>query len=270
MGNDLGGMPLGCNFVNAAFCAHPLSESGNSGWYNYPNARWGAAVRYRLRPDLALRTGLYQVNPRLNDLDNGFRPFVGGTTGILLPLELEYDPGVVPGSRVLPGHYKLGVYYDSSRAARRGEDGTLRGRYGFYALADQMILHEGNAGRGLSIFGQFTANPAASAQITHWYAAGLVKIGTFAGRDADSISLGIVHAQVNPRLRRVAAEAQDLPGGYAALPMGETAIELSYGIQLRRWLSIRPDLQYILDPGAFSYRRTNDALALGGQVKMQF
>jgi porin len=52
--------------------------------------------------------------------------------------------------------------------------------------------------------------------------------------------------------------------------MGETAIELSYGIQLRRWLSIRPDLQYILDPGAFSYRRTNDALALGGQVKMQF
>ncbi|SES02946.1 carbohydrate porin [Sphingobium sp. YR768] len=270
MGNDLGGMPLGCNFVNAAFCAHPLSESGNSGWYNYPNARWGAAVRYRLRPDLALRTGLYQVNPRLNDLDNGFRPFVGGTTGILLPLEVEYDPGVAPGSRVLPGHYKLGVYYDSSRAARRGEDGTLRGRYGFYALADQMILREGNAGRGLSIFGQFTANPAASAQITHWYAAGLVKIGTFSGRDADSISLGIVHAQVNPRLRRVAAEAQDLPGGYAALPMGETAIELSYGIQLRRWLSIRPDLQYILDPGAFSYRRTNDALALGGQVKMQF
>ena len=35
-------------------------------------------------------------------------------------------------------------------------------------------------------------------------------------------------------------------------------------------LSIRPDVQYILDPGAFSYRRTNDALALGGQVKMQF
>uniref|UniRef100_UPI00242EEF4A carbohydrate porin n=2 Tax=Sphingobium TaxID=165695 RepID=UPI00242EEF4A len=270
MGNDLGGMILGCNFVNAAFCAHPLSESGNSGWYNYPNARWGAAVRYRTRPDLALRTGVYQVNPRLNDPDNAFRPFAGGTTGVLLPLELEYDPGLAPGSHVLPGHYKIGAYYDTSRAARRGGQGMLRGRYGVYALADQMILREGTGNRGLSIFGQFTANPEASAQITHWYAAGLVKTGTFAGRDADSISIGIVHAQVNPRLRRAEADAQDIPGGYAALPVGETAIEMSYGIQLRRWLSIRPDVQYILDPGAFSYRRTNDALALGGQVKMQF
>ena len=124
---------------------------------------------------------------------------------------------------MLPGHYKLGAYYDTSRAARRGEQGMLRGRYGVYALADQMILREGTGNRGLSVFAQFTANPEASAQITHWYAAGLVKTGTFSGRDADSISIGIVHAQVNPRLRRAEADAQAIPGGYAALPVGETA-----------------------------------------------
>jgi porin len=28
-------------------------------------------------------------------------------------------------------------------------------------------------------------------------------------------------------------------------------------------------VQYIVDPGAFSYRQTDDALALGVQVKMQ-
>ncbi|WP_232313718.1 carbohydrate porin [Sphingobium sp. TCM1] len=271
MGNDLGGMLLGCNLINAAFCAHPLSESGNSGWYNYPNARWGAAVRYRIRHDLTLRAGVYQVNPRLNDPDNAFRPFAGGTTGVLLPLELEYDPGIAADSRVLPGHYKLGVYYDSSRTGRPGGQGSLRGRYGLYILADQMIMRAGTGNRGLSVFGQFTANPKASAQITHWYAAGLVKTGTFSDRDADSISIGIVHAQVNPRLRRAAVvDEQNIPGSYTALPVGETAIELSYGIQLRSWLSIRPDVQYIIDPGAFAYREINDALALGGQVKMQF
>lgn len=272
MGNDLGGMILGCNFVNAAFCAHPLSESGNSGWYNYPNARWGAAIRYRIRPDLAVRTGVYQVNPRLNDERAAWRPFTGGTTGVLMPLEVEYDPGIVPGSRALPGHYKLGVYYDTSRANRRGEPGTLRGRYGVYALADQMILREGTGNRGLSVFAQFTANPPSSAQITHWYAAGLVKTGTFAGRDADTISLGVIHAEVNPRLRHAQADlaVDPLIDGYTSLPAGETAIEASYGIQITRWLSFRPDVQYIVDPGAFSFRHTDDALALGAQVKMQF
>ncbi|WP_132386178.1 carbohydrate porin [Novosphingobium sp. PhB165] len=270
MGNDLGGMALGCNFVNAAFCAHALSLSGDSGWYNYPNARWGAAIRYKLRPDVTIRTGVYQVNPRLNDEDNAWNPFAGGTIGVLLPLEVEYDPGAAAGSRVLPGHYKLGAYYDTSRVTEQGGSDTVKGRYGVYLLADQMIWRDGQGSRGLSIFGQFTANPEISSQITRWYAGGFVKTGTFKGRDADTVALGFVHAVVDPRLRRQNVDIAPIPGSYASLPAGETAIELSYGIQATRWLSIRPDVQYIVEPGAFSFRSTPNALALGCQVKMTF
>lgn len=274
MGNDLGGMAIGCNLVNAAFCAHPLSLSGNSGWYNYPNARWGAAARYRPRPDLAIRTGVYQINLRLNEERNAFRPFAPGTTGVLLPVEVEYDPGAEEGGRMLPGHYKLGVYYDTSRAVRQGETGTVGGRYGIYFLADQIILQEGRNGRGLSVFVQFTASPKATAQITRWYVGGLVKVGTFRGRDADTVALGIVHARVNPTLRRAnfdtTPSAFGPSGGFTSLSAGETAIELSYGAQLNRWLSVRPDVQYIVHPGAFSLQRVDDALALGAQIKVQF
>jgi porin len=272
MGNDLGGMALGCQLVNAAFCAHPLSLSGNSGWYNYPNARWGAAVRYKLRPELLLRTGVYQDNPRLGDKENAFRPFAAGTAGVVLPLELEYAPGSAPHSAALPGHYKLGVLYDTARVKRQGEAGTVGERYGMYLLADQMVWRQGRTGRGLSVFGQFTANPRASAQITRWYAAGLVKTGTFKGRDADTLALGVVHAQLNPRLRESAAAAADDPdaGGYASLPAGETVVELSYGLQPLRWLGVRADVQYVVDPGAFSYRSTRNALAIGTQLKITF
>jgi porin len=273
MGNDLGGMILGCQLVNAAFCAHPLSLSGNSGWYNYPNARWGAAIRYTLRPDLLLRTGIFQDNPRLGDKANAFRPFAAGTAGVMLPLELEYAPGAAPHGAALPGHYKLGVYYDTARVQRQGDidtaRGTVGGRYGMYLLADQMIVRQGR-GRGLSVFGQVTANPRASAQITRWYAAGLVKTGTFAGRDADTLALGVVHAQVNPRLRERAAASNAEAGGDAALPAGEKVIELSYGLQALPWLGVRADLQYVVDPGAFSYRPTRNALALGTQLRITF
>lgn len=270
MGNDLGGMAIGCQLVNAAFCAHPLSLSGNSGWYNYPNARWGAAVRYKLGPELLFRTGLFQDNPRLGDRRNAFRPFAAGTAGMMLPLELEYAPGSAPHSEALPGHYKLGVFYDTADVKRQGETGTVSGRYGIYLLADQMILRDGPGGRGLSVFGQFTANPRASAQITRWVAAGLVKTGTFAGRDADTVALGLVHAQVNPRLREVAALSNLEDGGDASLPAGESVVELSYGWQARRWLGVRADVQYVVQPGAFSYRSTPNALAIGTQLKITF
>lgn len=270
MGNDLGGMALGCQLVNAAFCAHPLSLSGNSGWYNYPNARWGAAVRYRLRSDLLVRTGVFQDNPRLGDKENAFRPFASGTAGVVLPLEVEYAPGSAPHDTALPGHYKLGVFYDTARVNRQGEVGTVDGRYGVYLLADQMILRQGRGGRGLSVFGQFTANPRESAQITRWYAAGLVKTGTFEGRDADTLALGVAHAQVNPRLRRNAIAAASDAGDYASLPAGETVVELSYGVQPLPWLGVRADVQYVVDPGAFGYRSTGNALAFGTQLKITF
>lgn len=255
MGNDLGGIALGCNFVNAAFCAHPLTLSGDSGWYNYPNARWGAAVRYKLRPDLLLRTGVYQVNSKLGDKENAFKPFAAGTTGVILPLEIEYAPD--------GGHYKLGVFYDTSRAARQGSSGTVDERYGAYLLAEQMIWREGRGNRGLSVFGQYTAHPEASAPMSRWVGAGLVKTGTFASRDADTLALGFIRATVNPRLRATQADV-------ATLPSGESVIELAYGWQLRRWLSIRGDLQYIADPGAFSYRKTKNAKAVGVQVRITF
>lgn len=270
MGNDLGGMAIGCQLVNAAFCAHPLSLSGNSGWYNYPNARWGAAIRYTLRPGLLVRTGVFQDNPRLGDEENAFRPFASGTAGVLLPLEVEYAPGSAPHSTTLPGHYKLGVYYDTARVERRDGAGTVGERYGMYLLADQTIWREGRTGRSLAVFGQFTANPRASAQITRWYAAGLVKTGTFAGRDADTLALGVAHAQVNPRLRADAAVSRPEEDGHASLPAGETVIELSYGWQPLRWLGVRADVQYVVEPGAFSYRSTRDALALGTQLRIAF
>jgi porin len=271
MGNDLGGIALGCNFVNAAFCAHALTLSGDSGWYNYPNARWGGAVRYRARPDLTIRTGVYQVNPRLGDQDNAFKPFAGGTIGALIPLEIEYDRGLRPGGKELPGHYKLGAYYDTSRVARQAASGTVDGRYGLYFLVDQMILREGHGRRGLTLLGEFTAQPGATAQITRWFAAGLLNTGTFPGRDADTVGVAFVYARLNPRLRDVhGAAAAASPGGGETLFFGEAVIEASYGFQAKPWLNIRPDIQYVVHPGAFSYRRTGNALAIGTQIKSQF
>lgn len=270
MGNDLGGVAAGCNFVNAAFCAHPLSLSADSNWYNYPNARWGAAVRVRARSDLFVRTGVYQVNPALGLESNAFDPFAGHIEGVILPIEMEYAPGRQSTGHALPGSYKLGFYYDTADAARTGRSGTVDGRIGFYLLASQTILRDGDGQRGVAVIGAFTLNPKTSAQITSWYGLGLIRTGTFSGRDADTVSIGVVHAVLNPRLRSAHAEMNMPPADMSKLPAGETVIEMSYGLQLKHWLILRPDVQYIIEPGAFSYASRRNALVAGAQVKVQF
>ncbi|WP_206243503.1 carbohydrate porin [Novosphingobium terrae] len=273
MGNDLGGMSILCSFVNAAFCAHPLSESGNSGWTNYPNSRWGAEIKYRINGEVIVRTGVYQVNQSYNEPKYGFDLFAPGTSGAIFPLELEYDPNNQPGSKGLRGQYKFGVFYDTVTVNRQGVPGTVGGRYGLYLLANQMIYREAGSGmRGLTVFGEFTANPRASAQITRWYGAGLLYRGALRNRPDDVISFGVVTARVNPQL----LEAHEKPVNpsesnfmSASLAGGETAIEISYGLSLKRGISLRPDFQYIINPGAFSFQRNENNVSLGMQIKMQ-
>jgi porin len=42
---------------------------------------------------------------------------------------------------------------------------------------------------------------------------------------------------------------------------------LGYGYQATPWLTLRPNLQYIIEPGAFSGQDIDNALVVGLQVK---
>jgi len=275
MGNQFGLHSLLTHFVNAAFCAHPLAMSGNSGWYNYPVARWGGEIAQQVSPALNVRTGWFQVNPNLggNIERNAFRPFASGTTGSLFPVELTWTPGK-GGDH--PGVYKFGGYYDTSRVARRGlEPAATTGRHGGYLLAEQRLTREAaDPERGLTAFAQYMVSDTDTAQIRRWYALGGVYQG-IGSRAQDSIALGYVGADINRRLidaRRASLVNAGVPGDSPLyhLSQAEELFELSYSVQVTPWLMIRPDVQYIVNPGTFAYTRTDNAWALGVQAKVTF
>lgn len=183
MGNQFGLHSLLTHFVNAAFCAHPLAMSGNSGWYNYPVARWGGEFAQQVSPAVNVRAGWFQVNPNLggNIERNAFRPFASGTTGSLFPVEVTWTPA--KGSRYA-GVYKFGGYYDTSRVAQRGLDTSpTTGRHGAYLLAEQRLTQESaDPSRGLTAFAQYMVSDRQTAQIKRWYALGGVYQGAVGAR----------------------------------------------------------------------------------------
>jgi porin len=56
-------------------------------------------------------------------------------------------------------------------------------------------------------------------------------------------------------------------GTFPNLNSAEQLIELGYGYQATPWLTLRPNVQYIIEPGAFSGQDIDNALVLGLQVK---
>ena len=270
MGNDLGGLDSGilCNFMNAGFCGHPLNMSGGSGWTNYPNAHLGARIKYDLTPDWQLRVAAFNVDPESNG--NSSRAWHLGpkhSTGTVLPLELVYK---LRGE--LPGEYKVGYYYDSSNVKRIGSSEEVAGRGGHYLLVDQAVWNDpALPGRSLHAFGQYSASSKAASPFTRWYGTGVVLYQPFAGRPRDTVALGYGRAVPNPRSRDVLEDAAFNAGlPFPDIDSAEQLIELSYGYQATPWLNLRPDVQYIIEPGAFSGKDIDNALIFGLQVKASF
>jgi porin len=271
MGNDFGGTPILCDFENDAFCAHANSLPTNSGWSDYPAGKWGGRARLLLPDDLYAEIGVYEVNPTYSEHDNGFKVSLQGSTGAIIPI--EFGKTIKLGPAALPGHYKIGGYYDSSFAADITDTSVdYKGRYGGYLLMDQMVWRfEPGTDRGLIVVVDATVSDIRTAQIPTYYVGALILQGAFAARPNDFIALGYTRDSVNINLlhkETLTLQAQGIqdPG----LELGENIVELGYGFQATPWMLLHPNVQYIGNPGAFSFKHVPDAWVFGFQTKLVF
>jgi porin len=271
-GADFAFSQLSCDFQSNAFCGHPNSIPYNSGISLYPVASWGARLEVKPVDHVYVRTGVFEVNPSLN-FKHGFDWSTRKATGVIVPVEIGYTPDL---GNNRPGLYRVGGYYDSSNTpdsfrdnaggsrARSGLPALERkGRWGVYALAEQKLTSSGKGGvRGLSMLLGATLSDRATAYFDYFFEGALVQTGTFRGRDHDTVALGIAYGHVSPARARFQRDAGQ------PVQTAETVIELNYGIQAGPWLSFRPNIQYIIRPGATG--TLPNATVLGLQTVVTF
>ncbi len=270
MGDDFARTGILCDFENDAFCAHPTSLPSDSGWSDYPAGKWGARVKLNFPGDMYAETGVFEVNPTYADHDNGFKLSLQGSTGVLVPI--EFGKTVKFGSAGLVGHYKIGAYYDSSQAPDVTNSSiTYTGRYGFYALADQMLWSfEPGTDRGLIAVANVTVSDKRTSSIPTFFTLALVAQGPFAARPHDFIALGYVRDYVNSNvINKENALLESSGVSNPNLALGEHILELAYGLQATPWLQINPNVQFVGNPGAFSFKHVPDAWVVGVHVGMK-
>lgn len=151
-----------------------------------------------------------------------------------------------PGPRgTLPGNYRVGVVYDPRAKAvfvrPRQTAQSEAGEYAVYVSADQMLWRErADSPQGLGAFLRFGYRRPETNRLARFWSGGLTYRGLLPGRDADEAGLGVAFTR-----------GSDIYRAWVDRAFGdETVYELYYSVQVTKWLTITPDVQYIHDTGA--------------------
>jgi len=244
----------GALFLNSSFGAIPL-VSQNLNPPIFPVAAPG--LRLRVNPsdafyaEVACFSGDVGIPETTNKHNTRFS--FRGEDGVLIFAEIGYrtHPTVTTDSSdsrgvdgaTLSGTYKLGGYYDSKDFADAGNGAPHEGEYSIYFIADQELWHpEGRPKRTLSAFTRIGFAPPDRSIVTFYGDAGLNFRGIIASRPNDTLGLAFSYVRLSPDLR----DEFDRPlhAHY------EATCELTYDAALSSHVSIQPDLQVIINPGA--------------------
>ena len=194
----------------------------------------------------------------------------GGTTGFNTAFHDEdyffsgFELGFLPiwetARGKLPGGYRFGVWYDPQPKADFFGIAPKRDDVGFFFNMDQMVWKENPEddadSQGVGMFFRYGYAHEDVNEIEHFWSIGAQYQGLIPEREDDVLGFGFAQGILSGDLRRVA-------GGDR-----ESVYELYYNAHVFPWLTITPDFQYVVDPGADGVGR--DCFVAGIRAQMSF
>nr|WP_230320691.1 carbohydrate porin [Erwinia sorbitola] len=255
------------SFQNLAFGGGQPGNWRSDRWYTWPISQWGGRVKFNFTPEIYLQVGFYNQTPGNYETGNGFRLDTSPTLGNMVPVELGWKP--VFGPDKLPGRYLLGAWYSSvsgdnySSYHNGGYHDKNRAYGGYVLLQQQLTATGGDNQRGLGITLQGIMNDHQTSKMDNYQSIAMTWKGPTASRAQDEVGLGAARIHVNKSYSQMQRTMNGESGisdyrnpGYQPIQHGsEYDFELYYNAHLTNWLNVRPNLQYVVSPGAVSQVR---------------
>ncbi|MBL4838939.1 MAG: carbohydrate porin [Kordiimonadaceae bacterium] len=206
-----------------------IGQSGENGPAIFPVTALGARLQLPLAEKLTLRAALLDGAP--GDPNHPKRTAIklGGGDGAFLIGELDY---ALPAGKIIAGLWR----YTASSEAWAGA--ATQKNAGAYVRAEHKIAGPSATDKGLYAFARLGFADADINVFSSFYSLGLQYIGLFTDDAKDMLGLAVATATTSKEYRQVTIGA----------PKRETALELTYKIEATPWLSLQPDVQYIINP----------------------
>lgn len=239
-------------FLNSAHgIGADISQSGVSGPSIFPSTSLAARVAVEFGDDWRARVAVLDGVP--GDPDHPARTAIklGNGDGALVIGEVERGFG---GGKLIAGlwHYTSRFEQFDGRQARANRGAYVRG--------ETMLLREADDNeQGLAGFFRLGAANGAINGFDRFASLGLNYRGPLPGRSEDQLGLALATALTSAEYRLASGAGRS-----------ETNIELTYRAQLTQWLSIQPDLQYVINPGPFAANDNALVAGLRAEIGFQF
>jgi porin len=236
-------------FLNSSFWVGPeLSRSGGvSGPSVYPYPGLGARIKVIPLENWTVRAAVYEGDPQRRN----FTPNQG-TFGVS-EISHAHQLGGQAGKLAVGAWQYSQAFDDLSETSQQGT--PLQGKSrGAYFLFDQKLYSRVQGEKaGISYFFRTgIANGEVNA-VDQSLETGLSSVGLFSSRIDDQLGLAVAMARASQ---------------YAIGARTETAIELTYRAQLKTWLSIQPDFQYIISPAGDPGSLTPNTFVAGARTEL--
>jgi porin len=230
---------LGGHFLNSSFGVMPTA-SLNMPAPIFPLTALGLLANYNFNGKLKVKAGIWDGNP--GDFENNrynIEWTINNREGYLYLLEGHYNFGTLNNKLA---SIKLGVLYHSG-SFQELLDSTKnkKGNLEFHLIAEHALNNKyvGEKGK-LDGFLQVGYAPDEKiSNISLYVGAGVNIIGLFLPSSEDILGLGIAYASLSKELSK---NTETDPY--------EMSVELSYSIPILNNITLQPDFQYIINPGA--------------------
>lgn len=244
---------FGGEFINSSFGYSPTI----TGLPTYPDPATGIMAFVYPTPTLYAGLGVFDGSGNGGTRTGSYGParifhegrsfFTIGEVGLRWQL----------AERTLPGRVAVGAHYHDGDFATF--DGGLRdGAAGFYALAEQKLWHQRFYDKenenGVYAFLQYGRADDDVSEVSDHFGGGVSWVGPYRKTYPDTVGIGATTVRTSD----AAGLGEDF----------ESSIELFYNYQVTPYPSIKPDLQYIVHPGADA--GLDDALVATLRVTVAF
>lgn len=216
-----------------------ISQTGQNGPSIFPLTSLAARISVDITNDITTRFAVLDAVP--GDVDRPGRTIIklDDGEGALMIGELEYRTG---NAKLLLGHWRYTADFETH------DGGTGGGNAGTYVRGEWALAQD------TSVFARLGQAAGRYNSFSRFYGGGITHTGIWQAED----QAGLAFAW--------AEHAQGFRQANPAASRREVALELTYKTSLTDWLSIQPDIQYVINP----LEGSKDVLALGLRTQLSW
>ena len=247
-------------FANSTFgVGHELGQTGRNGPSIFPSTSLALRMAFKPAADWALLVAAFDGVPNDPERPSQTRIRIGGGDGALLVTELQrYGPRL---TKLAAGAWHYTEHFERIDDTLLGSPSPRKdASSGAYVLADLAVWQDPlDTDRQVEAFARVGVASAAVNEFDGSAQLGIIVRQPFGGPADESLGFAVATARTGETYRH----AQRARG--APVEDGEAVIEVTYRRALLPWLTVQPDIQYILNPGAD--RSLRSALVFGLRIE---